>query len=79
MQMGMKLVNVIITLAIAFGVIAGAFLPMLSTWANSISDINNVDYGWVVWLIAMIVVFALLVEATKMLGLGSGGSGGKKK
>lgn len=76
----MKLVNVIITLAIAFGVIAGAFLPMLSTWATSISDINNVDYGWVVWLIAMIVIFALLVEATKMLGLGSGsGSGGKKK
>jgi hypothetical protein len=75
--MGMKLINTIVALAIAFGILAGAFLPMLSGWAVSISDINNVDYGWVVWLIAMIVIFALLIEAASMLGLS--GSGGHKK
>lgn len=64
----MQIISLVIGLAIAFGALSGAFLPQLAGWADDVSNVNSVSYAWVVYLIAMVVIFALLLWAVRAIG-----------
>lgn len=68
-----KLVGTIIVVIFAFYLIINAFVPQLAGWADDISSIDSVDYGWTVYLIFLIIIFAVAYGVVKKMGLGGGG------
>lgn len=68
-----KLITVIIAVIFAFYLIINAFVPQLAGWASDISCVNATDYGWTVYLIFLIIMFAVAYAAVKMTGIGKGG------
>jgi amino acid transporter len=60
MDIGNKIITLVIGLTIGFAVLVSAFLPNLATWTDAISDVNGVDYGWVVGIIAILVIYMFI-------------------
>jgi succinate dehydrogenase/fumarate reductase cytochrome b subunit len=65
-----KLVGIIIVVIFAFYLLINAFVPQLSGWADDLSSVNATDYGWIVYLIFLVIIFAIAYAVVKKMGLG---------
>ena len=65
-----KLTATILTVIFAFYLVINAFVPFLADWADDLSCVNAVDYGWVVYLIFLLIMLAIAYAVIKTLGIG---------
>lgn len=64
-----KLVATILVVIFSFYLIINALVPELDDWASDLSTVNNTDYGWVVYLIFLIIMFAVAYAVIRKVGL----------
>lgn len=63
-----KLIGIILGVIFAMYLVINALVPQLAGWATAVSSVDETDYGWIIYLVFLIIMFAIAYTQVKKAG-----------